>query len=168
VRRGDIIRWPDQTQAWGVVFAACARRHGRTPAWVCGRDLSDLPLDQLVADFESRDAVAGFASVRSSQSFHLVSADDHGLVTRIAPMSGDGVLINGGFFTFRPQIFDYIREGEELVEEPFQRLMSERKLIAYRHLGFWQAMDTFKDKITLDRMEARGDCPWMLWRTSPA
>jgi len=77
-------------------------------------------------------------------------------------------LINGGFFTFRPQIFDYMREGEELVEAPFQRLMSERKLVAYRHLGFWQAMDTFKDKITLDRMEARGDCPWMLWRTSPA
>jgi glucose-1-phosphate cytidylyltransferase len=130
--------------------------------------LSDLPLDQLVAEFESRDAVASFAAVRSSQSFHLVSADDNGLVTRIGPMSGDGVLINGGFFTFRPQIFDYIREGEELVEEPFQRLMSERKLVAYRHLGFWQAMDTFKDKITLDRMEARGDCPWMLWRRSPA
>ena len=59
-------------------------------------------------------------------------------------------------------------EGEELVEQPFARLIAERRLATYRHTGFWQAMDTFKDKITFDRMEARGDCPWMLWRSRTA
>jgi glucose-1-phosphate cytidylyltransferase len=72
--------------------------------------------------------------------------------------------INGGFFALRREVFDYVHEGEELVEEPFQRLIEKRLLGTYRHLGFWQAMDTFKDKITLDRMEARGDCPWMVWK----
>jgi glucose-1-phosphate cytidylyltransferase len=63
----------------------------------------------------------------------------------------------------RPQIFDHVREGEELVEQPFQRLIAARRLTAFRWDGFWQCMDTFKDKIGFDRMEARGDCPWMVW-----
>jgi glucose-1-phosphate cytidylyltransferase len=126
--------------------------------------LSDLPLDQQIADFERRNVVGTFASVRSPQSFHLVQADADGLVTAVGPMRNDELYINGGFFAFRHEIFDYVREGEELVEQPFGRLIAERRLATYRHTGFWQAMDTFKDKITFDRMEARGDCPWMRWR----
>ena len=76
--------------------------------------------------------------------------------------------INGGFFVFRHDIFDYVREGEELVEQPFARLAAERKLATVRWNGFWQCMDTFKDKISFDRMEARGECPWMSWRNHPA
>jgi glucose-1-phosphate cytidylyltransferase len=126
--------------------------------------LSDLPLDQQIADFERRQVVASFASVRSAQSFHLVQADPEGLVTSVGSMQNDQIYINGGFFVFRHEIFDYIQEGEELVEQPFARLIAERRLATWRHTGFWQAMDTFKDKIAFDRMEARGDCPWMRWR----
>jgi glucose-1-phosphate cytidylyltransferase len=126
--------------------------------------LSDLPLDQQLADFAGRDAVASFAAVSNSQSFHAVQADQSGLVTRIGAISEQELLINGGFFAFRQQVFDYINEGEELVEEPFRRLIAARKLNAFRWPGFWRCMDTFKDKITYDRMEARGDCPWMVWR----
>jgi glucose-1-phosphate cytidylyltransferase len=126
--------------------------------------LSDLPLDQQIADFEKRQVIASFASVCSAQSFHLVQADAEGLVTAVGPMQNDQIYINGGFFVFRHEIFDYIQEGEELVEQPFARLIAERRLATYRHTGFWQAMDTFKDKIAFDRMEARGDCPWMRWR----
>jgi glucose-1-phosphate cytidylyltransferase len=79
-------------------------------------------------------------------------------------MNDDALLLNGGFFALRREIFDFVHEGEELVEQPFQRLIEKRLLGSYRHLGFWQAMDTFKDKISLDRMEARGDCPWMVWK----
>ena len=71
--------------------------------------------------------------------------------------------INGGFFALRAEIFDHIKEGEELVEKPFHRLIDKRQLLAYRYSGFWQAMDTFKDKINFDRMEAQGNCPWMVW-----
>jgi glucose-1-phosphate cytidylyltransferase len=126
--------------------------------------LSDVPIDRVVADFEAKNAIATFASVRSSQSFHLVNTTPEGLVTGIGPMDRDGLYINGGYFAFRREIFDYINEGEELVEAPFRRLIEQRRLATYAHSGFWQAMDTFKDKITFDRMEARGECPWMIWK----
>jgi glucose-1-phosphate cytidylyltransferase len=130
--------------------------------------LSDLPLDRMVDEFRRRRLVASFAAVRSSQSFHVVQSGPDGLVESIGPMHGDGLLLNGGFFALRQEVFDYVHEGEELVELPFQRLIEKRLLGSYRHLGFWQAMDTFKDKITFDRMEARGECPWMVWKTTPA
>ncbi len=126
--------------------------------------LSDLPLDRLTGIFERERAVAAFASVRSSQSFHTVRANSDGLVTGMGEMNEGELWINGGFFALRPEIFDFIREGEELVVEPFGRLIEQRRLVTYRHSGFWQSMDTFKDKITFDRMEAQGACPWMLWR----
>jgi glucose-1-phosphate cytidylyltransferase len=126
--------------------------------------LSDLPLDRLVDDFRRRSVIASFAAVRSQQSFHTVECGEDGLVTSIGAMSGGGIWINGGFFALRKEIFDYIREGEELVEKPFARLIERHALSAYRHAGFWQSMDTFKDKITFDRMEAQGNCPWALWR----
>lgn len=126
--------------------------------------LSDLPLDRHIADFRSRKVVASFVAVRTGQSFHSVHSDDHGIVTGFGQFAESEFWINGGFFCLRHDIFEYIEEGDELVEKPFQRLISQRKLAVYRHHGFWQSMDTFKDKITLDRMEARGPCPWMVWQ----
>ena len=129
--------------------------------------LSDLNLDQSVSDFQSSDAAVSFLAVRPAQSFHTVSIGDDGLVQRIESMNKADVWVNGGFFCLRPQVFDAMREGEELVEQPFRRLLEQRKLRARKHEGFWAAMDTFKDKITLDRMEAQGHCPWMVWRGGP-
>lgn len=126
--------------------------------------LSDLPLDRHLADFRGQNVVASFAAVSNSQSFHAVRQGPNGLVTHIGPVAGQELLINGGFFILRREIFDYINEGDELVEEPFHRLIAARKLGAFRWDGFWRCMDTFKDKISLDRMEARRDCPWMVWR----
>lgn len=125
--------------------------------------LSDYPLDTHVEDFRASDAIASFASVRPLQSFHAVHTDDKGVVTRLSQIGDANVWFNGGFFIFRQQIFDYIRSGEELVEDPFQRLIAERKLISPRHSGFWRPMDTLKDKIAFDRMYARGNSPWELW-----
>jgi glucose-1-phosphate cytidylyltransferase len=126
--------------------------------------LSDLPLDKLVALSERKKATACFASVRSQQSFHAVGASDDGVVERVGPMNEGELWINAGFFALRSDVFRYINEGEELVEQPFARLIEERRLVTYRHEGFWQPMDTFKDKIAYDRMEAKGNCPWMLWK----
>jgi len=63
----------------------------------------------------------------------------------------------------RKEIFDYMEEGEELVEQPFRRLIAEGRLYAHQYRGFWKAMDTFKDKIEYDRMNGREDRPWQLW-----
>jgi glucose-1-phosphate cytidylyltransferase len=129
--------------------------------------LSDLPLDRHIEQFSARDAVASFVAVRSKQSFHAVQSQADGLVTNLGLMPEQSMWINGGYFVLRSDIFDYIKEGEELVEQPFLRLIGERKLLTYQWEGFWQCMDTFKDKITFDRMEARGTCPWVIWNKPP-
>jgi len=126
--------------------------------------LSDLDLDSYLAGFRQRGSVASFVAVRPSQSFHAVKTDDEEMVTGLEPVSASDTWVNGGFMCLRREIFDYMKPGEELVEQPFGRLIAERKLWAPRHRGFWAAMDTFKDKITFDRMEARGECPWMVWK----
>jgi glucose-1-phosphate cytidylyltransferase len=130
--------------------------------------LSDLPLDQVIAQAKAKNSIATFAAVRSGQSFHAVQSDDDGFVTRMGSMPDQQLWINGGFFVLRNEIFDYMEEGDELVEKPFARLIEKRALSAFRWDGFWQCMDTFKDKITFDRMEARGQCPWMNWQRHPA
>jgi glucose-1-phosphate cytidylyltransferase len=129
--------------------------------------LSDLPLDRMIDDFQGKNAIAGLAAVRTWQTFHTVQ-EDNGYVASIGQICGSQFLINGGFFILRRQIFEYIEDGEELVEGPFSRLIAHRQLAVYKHLGFWQSMDTLKDKITFDRMEARGDCPWMVWNREMA
>ena len=130
--------------------------------------LSSFDLDSHVASFQRSGAVASFASVRSAQTFHAVHAGADGIVTSMGALHEERMWINGGFFVFRNSIFYYVREGEELVEEPFSRLIAEQRLITTRWDGFWHSMDTFKDKISFDRMEARGECPWMLWKNTAA
>jgi glucose-1-phosphate cytidylyltransferase len=126
--------------------------------------LSDLPLDDMIRDFHKRNVIASMAAVRSWQTVHTVTAGTDGLVKDIGPLRNDDFLINGGFFVMKREIFDYMKEGEELVEEPFKRLIDKKMLATYRYAGFWQAMDTFKDKIAFDRLEAQGNCPWMVWK----
>lgn len=126
--------------------------------------LSDLRLDQMISDFQSKNAVASFAGVTDWRNFHAVQATD-GWATHIGASANDQFMINGGFFIFRNEIFDYIQPGDELVEEPFRRLIEKRCLTVFRHSGFWHSMDTCKDKITLDRMEANGHSPWMVWKS---
>ncbi len=124
--------------------------------------LSDLPLDSYIDDFKKRDQIASFISVRPTSGFHFVEADSEGVVRGIRSVEESDHRINGGFFIMRPQIFDYIRPGEELVHEPFQRLIEMKKLHTYRYDGFWQCMDTFKDKQRLDELMERDAAPWQI------
>jgi glucose-1-phosphate cytidylyltransferase len=129
--------------------------------------LSDVPLDQYLQHFYRHDKVGSFVCVRpnpgTSQSFHVVSLAKDGLVSDVRPVSASGLRMNGGFFAFKREIFDYLKHGEELVEEPFQRLITSRQLVGYSHNGFWAAMDTLKDKQMFDDMHARGERPWAVW-----
>jgi glucose-1-phosphate cytidylyltransferase len=128
--------------------------------------LTDLPLPDYISDFEARDAIASFLCVRPGQSFHVVDTGPGGNVTGIEPVSDSEVWVNGGFFVLRKEIFDYIETGEELVEEPFARLIDENKLHAHKYRGFWMPMDTFKELETLEAMYASGDAPWRLGETA--
>ncbi len=130
--------------------------------------VSDLPLPTMIDVFRRRDAVACFAGVAPTQSFHLVSVEDGGRVKSIQHVKNVGMRVNGGFFVFRKQIFDWMRAGEELVEEPFQRLAAAGKLLAYPYDGFWACLDTFKDKQLLEDLYSRGQVPWEVWKPQTA
>jgi glucose-1-phosphate cytidylyltransferase len=126
--------------------------------------LTDLPLDEHVARFQKTDSVASFVSVRPNISYHFVNADPSGVVTSVRDILQSGLRINAGYFAFRKEIFDYMEPGEELVLEPFERLMERRKLSAYPYDGFWLPMDTAKDKKKLDELYDSGNPPWYVWK----
>jgi glucose-1-phosphate cytidylyltransferase len=125
--------------------------------------LADIPLDRYLDQFLRERKVGAFACVRPNYSFHLVSLGEQGNVKDITSLTKAGLWINGGFFAFKKEIFDYLHEGEELVQEPFRRLIAADQLTAYRHEGFWACMDTLKDKQQFDEMHARGERPWEVW-----
>jgi len=125
--------------------------------------LTDLNLEAYVQDFLRRDKIACFLSVPAPHTFHIVHADSEQNVTKLEHVGRSLVRINGGFMVLRREMFDYMKPGEELVIEPFQRLIAQRKLIGVPYDGFWQNMDTFKDKIQFDQMVEQGNAPWEVW-----
>jgi len=131
--------------------------------------LSNLSLDSFLNDFTQTNTSVGFISVKpSSQSYHNVEFDDDGFVKRLKPIAEAEYWVNGGYFAMRQDTFDYINEGEDIVEEPFERMAAEKKLWTHEYSGFWKAMDTFKDKITYDRMWGHEETPWCVWNGDDA
>ena len=126
--------------------------------------LTDLDLDAMVRKFRASDAIGGFCAVTPPYSFHLVKLREGGKVERMMSLQELGTLMNGGYLVLRPQIFDNLFEGEELVVEGFSRLVAQNRLYAHWHDGFWMPMDTFKEKQALDDMILRGDTPWQVWK----
>ena len=125
--------------------------------------LSDVDLDLLVDKFVRSGRLACFVSVKPRASFHVISLDPEGVVKSIEHITRTGARINGGFFLFRRDVFRYIKEGEELVEQPFRRLIEEGQLLSHAHNGFWACMDTFKELQELEDLYGRGKAPWTVW-----
>ena len=123
--------------------------------------LCDVDLNAMIETFRKSGKVACFLAVRPSFSMHLVDMTGEGKVNSIASSQEADLWINGGFFIFRNSIFDYMREGEELVEAPFQRLIEADQLLAFKHDGFWRPMDTLKDKQILEDLVEHGTMPWL-------
>lgn len=127
--------------------------------------LTDCDLPVLIDDLRSQpNAVGSFLSVQPTSSLDTVCSTPDGRVNAIRTMRESNIWINGGYFAFRKDIFRYLRRGEELVYEPFQRLIGEGRMRCLQYGGFWQCMDTFKDKQTLDELDAGGAAPWQLWK----
>jgi glucose-1-phosphate cytidylyltransferase len=123
--------------------------------------LTDLDLSAYIQAFRERNVVAGLVTVTPPVSYHYIDAAN-GVVTGMSDVKSAHLRVNGGFFIFRRGIFDYIREGEDLVDGPFHRLIQDKQLMAYQYDGFWKAMDTFKDKQQFDELLTRGKPPWEL------
>jgi glucose-1-phosphate cytidylyltransferase len=149
----------------GQRLKAVERHLGDVPEFLANYSdgLTDLPLPTFLDHFRSRNAIGSFVSVRPNLSYHVVSVGNGGLVADIQELRRTPLRINGGFFAFKREIFDYINDGEELVTEPFQRLVQARRLAAYEYDGFWMSMDTFKDRSQLEAIHAAGNPPWEVW-----
>lgn len=125
--------------------------------------LTNLPLPDLIEFSKKSGKIGCFVCVRAPHSFHVVTLKNDHAIQSIQYVRDTNILINGGFFVFRKEIFDYIGPGEELVMEPFKRLIAENQLIGYRHDQFW-CMDTFKEHQELTDMFNMGNAPWEVWK----
>jgi glucose-1-phosphate cytidylyltransferase len=126
--------------------------------------LTDLDFSAYLQYAYQQDKVATFLSVKPNLSYHIAEAGPDGLVTGMKEFTESGIRINAGFFVLKNDIFKHMRVGEELVIEPFRRLIEEKQLAAYNYDGFFAAMDTFKDKQKLDDLYEGGKPPWEVWK----
>jgi glucose-1-phosphate cytidylyltransferase len=125
--------------------------------------LADLDLPEFLERFRASGALGGLITVRPTSSHHLISVDRQGMVDDVRLASESGLRVNGGFFVFRPEIFDWLAPGEDLIDGLFPRLVAERRLFGYPHDGFWACMDTPKDWLALQEMDAAARTPWKVW-----
>jgi len=127
-----------------------------------GDGLADIDIQALTALHAKHGRLATVTAVRPRSSFGLLQMDGDGLVTDFLekPLMNDWV--NGGFFVFEREIFDYLTEKSVLEGEPLQQLAKERRIVAYRHPGFWKCLDTYKDRLEFNRMWESGEAGWNL------
>ena len=130
-----------------------------------GDALSDLPLPDMLEKFQKSSAIASLVLVKPKAKFDIVKAAEDGIVREISPLIRTGIWINGGFFAMRQEIFQYIYPGDELVREPFGRLIEKQALLPYQYSGFWQCMDTFEELQYLEGLNEH-EAPWKVWQTS--
>jgi glucose-1-phosphate cytidylyltransferase len=125
--------------------------------------LCDLDLNRQIDFFKKSGKTACFTSVIPTSTFHVVQHDEKGIVHGIEHIRNSKMRVNGGYFCFKKDIFDNIKNGEDLVEEPFHRLIAEQELMTFNHDGFWACMDTFKEKEELEDLFTRSVAPWEVW-----
>ena len=130
-----------------------------------GDAVSDVDIGAVLDLHRSAGGLATVTAVQPPARWGLLELDDRDQVVGFEekPASPDG-WINGGFFALEPAVFDYIDADSTAWEgEPMQSLAKEGQLGAYRHEGFWQAMDTLRDRNQLDDLWATGSAPWQIW-----
>lgn len=132
-----------------------------------GDGVSDLDIEALVAFHREQQTLATLTAIQPPGRFGSLSlgAGQGRIDSFREKPNGDGAWANGGFFVLEPEAFDYIDGDETVLErEPLERLAEDGQLSAYRHGGYWQSMDTLRDKHVLDELWASGEAPWKLWR----
>ena len=175
--RGDVSRHDSPGEAWIVhlIDTGLATNTGgrvrRVADWVrggtfmltYGDGVSDVNLQELVRFHRGHGKLATVTAVRPPARFGGLEFDGD-LVSAFTekPQTGEG-WINGGFFVFEPAVFDWLRDDATILErEPLERLAAQGELMAYLHPGFWQPMDTLRDKQVLEALWASGEAPWRI------
>jgi glucose-1-phosphate cytidylyltransferase len=127
-----------------------------------GDTLTDAPLPLLIAAHAASGKVASLLATKPNYTFNVIASDESDVVTSFDDIARTGMWINGGFFVFRREIFDYIHGGDDL-PDTLGRLIADRQLLAYQYEGFWAPMDTLKDRERLEGMVRGGGSVWQVW-----
>ncbi len=132
-----------------------------------GDGVCDVNISEAIKFHKSHGKAATLTAVKPAGRFGVLelSDDEETVLNFHEKPSGDGNYINGGFFVFSPQVFDYIPNGEEVIleQEPLRNMVKANQLLSFKHEDFWYAMDTQRDKIHLENLWSAGKAPWKIW-----
>lgn len=130
-----------------------------------GDGLADINLNRLLDFHKKHNKAAVLTAVRPCSPFGIVDICSRtASVTHFKEKPKLDHWINGGFFVFGRDIFKYLKDGDVLEKETFARVLKDKNLSAYKHKGFWECMDTYKDNLRLNQLWSEGSAPWALWR----
>ena len=156
------------TPTGGRIKLAADRLDGEPFSATYADGVADIDLSGLVEFHRSGGAAATMTVVRPELQFGIAELGDSGTVRGFHEKPRAENWVNGGFFCFEPEVLDYLKEDSVLEREPLERLASEGELRAYRHTGFWDCMDTYKDAVLLNELWSSGEPPWRVWAEEPA
>ena len=153
----------EKTMTGGRVKRASKYLDNQTFLVTYGDGLADVDINALRAHHKSTDSIATVTTVQPTSRFGVMDVDDSGKVISFAEKPKIEGWINVGFFIMEPEFLNYLSPDSVLEEEPLARLASDGRLSAYRHTGFWQPMDTYREARELDSLWNSGVAPWKCW-----
>ena len=127
-----------------------------------GDTVTDVPLPALIEAHRASGKTASLLAVPPNYTFNVVTTNGSTLVSSFDGIGESRIRINGGYFVFQRDVFDYIEQGEDL-PEMFRRLIAAGELVSYPYDGFWAPMDTLKDKEALEALVSSGGSVWQVW-----
>jgi glucose-1-phosphate cytidylyltransferase len=175
---GDVELFKTDIADWRITFvdtglrSEIGERLRRVRRFVEGEEMflanyadvfTDALLPDMISRFTASDAAISMLAVPLQSSHHMLDIDDSGVVTQVMPLRDLRQWENGGYFVLRPEVFDYLAEGEDLLGDAVPRLVQQGKTLAHPYKGFWITADTVKERAELEEMYHRGNCPWMVW-----
>ncbi len=162
--RVTLVDTGNETQTGGRLKRVLPYLNGETFFFTYGDGVADIDIGAELAFHREKGALATMCAVQPPGRFGAIDIDGHRITRFEEKPVGDGSWINGGYFVLEPGIFDYI-DGDDTIWErtPLERLAKDGQLSAYPHRGFWQPMDTLRDKIKLEELWHSGNAPWKAW-----
>lgn len=152
-----------ETQTGGRIKRAAEHLSDATFCATYADGVADIDLGRLVDHHREHRALATMTVVRPELQFGVTQIEPDGRVTGFREKPRLQHWINGGFFCFEPGVLDYLEDNSVLERRPLERLAADGELRAFRHEGFWDCMDTYKDALLLNDLWATGEAPWKVW-----
>ena len=157
------------TPTGGRVAKVADRLAGGTFCLTYADGVADIDLASLLAFHQREDAIATMTVVRPYSQWGIAVIDDAERITGFQEKPRLEYWINGGFFCFEPEFLDYLEGTSVLERDPLERVAADGRLAAFRHHGFWDCMDTYKDAVVLGDLWHSGAAPWRVWdKPAPA